>query len=82
MTEMTDPAGNSIIKGTATIIAGNTDVTVTHTLGNVPSIVFVTPEDVYGQNAYTPSGDWTTTSFKIYIPNAQPVDAVFRQGVS
>lgn len=64
-------------RGTATITAGNTEVTVTHNKGvaNTPRVVPL--DDLGGRSFWVPEGDIGVNSFKILISSADFSDHKF-----
>jgi len=60
---------------TATIIAGNTSITVTHGLGKVPNAVLITPLNIEAIDYYVTTK--TTSQFTINMPVDQIVDCLF-----
>ncbi len=61
--------------GSATIIANDTSVTVTHGYGETPTVVIVTPTNEYGLDFYV--SDKGSTTFKINLQVPQSSNATF-----
>lgn len=62
--------------GSATVLAGNTSVTVTHTLGYAPDVtkIFLQAGDDLGAKHFLPCTNPTSTTFNINIDSADSID--------
>ena len=67
-----------VTNGSATIVAGDTQVTVTHTYGDVPPIVSLeSQDDLGGRGAWVPPSSKTAATFVIQISSPDMADHVF-----
>lgn len=61
-----------------TVTAGNTSETVTHGAGGAPSQVVCSPTaDVGSHSWWTPTADYTATTFKLYLDSTDASDLTF-----
>jgi hypothetical protein len=67
-----------VTNGSATIVAGDTQVTVAHTYGDVPPVVSLEPQDdLGGRGAWVSVSSKTASSFVIQISSPDMADHIF-----
>jgi len=75
LAEALDAYRNKIVRGTDTVITGNTSKTVTHNLGFTPYQVFLGPTETTGKEWWV--ANKTADTFDIVISSSRPAPSTF-----